>query len=152
MRRLPPPTPESQDGTELCVCHLQAAGVLPKNSQSREGLSITPCRPQSPQRAAPTWLWDGGRDWVSEHHGSFVRPRKESGAATGSRGVRSSLRNLSPTTSLPSACSAPAHAQYAHKLGWLGEGTDWHPHLKGQCHLCLHPTGAMGAGHPLSSY
>lgn len=56
-----------------------------------------------------------------------------------------------PSPPLPT-CTAPAHAQCAHELGWLGEGTDWHPHLKGQCHTCLFPTRAMGPGHPSPQY
>ena len=68
-------------------------------------------------------------------------PGTRVGAATGSRGVKSSLQNLSPHFPPLRLCTAPAHAQCALELGWLGEGIDWHPHLKGQCHPCPCPVG-----------
>lgn len=84
---------------------------------------------KSPRGQHPLRVWDGGRGSLSTL-GSFVRPRNESGGSYRKQGVKSSLQNLSPHFPPLRLCTAPAHAQCALELGWLGEGIGQHPHLR----------------------
>lgn len=101
----------SEDVTGLSVCHLWAAGELPENSRAERAC------PSHPSRQHP--LGPGWGKGMGEHHGPFVRPREESGAATGSRGEEF------PPESIPLLPSPPL-AQLLHMLSvprnWVGWG------------------------------
>lgn len=60
-------------------------------------------------------------------------PGRRVGAATGSGGWEAPSGIYPPPPPPLLTYTDLAHAQCAHELGWLGEGTGWHPHLKGQC-------------------
>lgn len=97
-----------------------------------------PSQTPGPQRGAPTGDLRRAKG-LAEHRGLLCQTQEGEWGLLQEVGGCGAPSGIYPPTSLPSACTAPAHAQCALALGWLGEGTDGHPHLKGQCHPCLHP-------------
>lgn len=111
-------------------------GRLPKT----RGACPEPLVAQETQRVAPPSLgWGKG---LKKDHGFLCQTQEgEWGQLQEVGGGKLPPESIPPPPPPLLTCPDLAHAQCAHELGWLGEGTGWHPHLKGQCQPCCSQEG-----------